>query len=140
MPFREKVAWAMSAILIFFGVRYFHRVIQTSVELGEVAAPSARYIIMYTVAIIVASIIANVVVASTAPEEADLPADEREQRILNQAGHWSGYALAVGAITGLFHFAVNENGNLMFHIIFGSLLLSQIAEYGLQIFLYRRGA
>ena len=139
MSFREKTAWAMGAILIIFGVHYFQRVIGTSLHLGEVAAPNMKYIIFYVVAIIIASIIANILVASASPDEAEEPADEREKTIQDRAGHWSGYVLAVGAVAALFHYSFRPDGNLMFHIVFASLLLSQIAEYGFQIFFFRRG-
>ena len=47
--------------------------------------------------------------------------------------------LAIGAVAGLWHFGWNNDGNMLFHIVFGALMASQVAEYGFQIFLFRRG-
>ena len=139
MSFREKTAWAMGTVLLLAGLWYFQRVIGLSESLGHVAPPSIRFVIGYVVLVVIASIIVNVVIASAAGKEAEAPADERERAIIHKAGHWSGILLAVGAVAGLWHFGWLNDGNLLFHIVFGSLMLSQIAEYGIQIFLFRRG-
>ena len=139
MSFREKTAWGMGTILILAGIWYFQRVIGLSEALGETAAPSIRFVIGYVVLVVIASIVVNVIIASAAGKEAEAPADERERAILDKAGHWSGYVLAVGAVAGLWHFSWLNDGNLLFHIVFGSLMLSQITEYAFQVFLFRRG-
>ena len=139
MSFRERTAWVMGLILIAAGVWYFKRVVGLSMELGHVAAPNIKFVIGCIGLIVIASIVANVVIASQAGKEAEAPADERERTILNKAGHWSGIVLAVGAVSGLWHFGWNSDGNLLFHIVFGSLMVSQLAEYAFQIFLFRRG-
>ena len=139
MSFREKSAWAMAAVLLVAGFWYFQRVIGLSGALGHVAPPNIRFVIGYVILVVVASIFVNIIIASAAGKEAEAPADEREKAILHKAGHWSGYMLAVGAVAGLWHFGWNNDGNLLFHIVFGSLMLSQIAEYAFQVFLFRRG-
>ena len=139
MSFREKTAWGMGLILILAGVWYFQRVIGLSEALGHVAAPNIKFVIGYVVLVVIASIVVNIIIASAAGKEAEAPADEREKVILDRAGHWSGYVLAVGAVAGLWHFGWNSDGNLLFHIVFGALMLSQVAEYAFQIVLFRRG-
>ena len=139
MSFRERTAWIMGLILIAAGVWYFKRVIGLSLELGQPVAPDIKFVIGYVVLVVIASIIANIVIASAAGKEAEAPADERERAVLDKAGHWSGYVLAVGAVAGLWHFGWDNDGNLLFHIIFGALMLSQVAEYAFQIVLFRRG-
>ena len=139
MSFREKTAWAMGAILIAAGILYFQRVIGLSQALGETSAPNIRFVIGYILLVVIASIIVNSMIAGAASKEAEAPADERERAILDKAGHWSGYVLAVFAVAGLWHYSWLNDGNLLFHIVFGALMLSQIAEYGFQIFLFRRG-
>ena len=39
----------------------------------------------------------------------------------------------------LLDYGVDGDGSRLFHIAFASLIISQIAEYGLPILLYRRG-
>ena len=74
------------------------------------------------------------------PKEANAPADERERPLLDRAGHWSGVVLGAGAVTSLLHFFDHQDGVLLFHMIMGSLILSQIAEYAFQITLIRRNS
>ena len=92
----------------------------------------------YIVLVVLASILANILIASASGKEAEAPADERERAILDKAGRWSGYVLAVGAVAGLWHFSWLNDGNLLFHIVFGALMASQTSEYAFQIFLFRR--
>jgi hypothetical protein len=139
MSFREKTAWGMGLILILAGAWYFSNVVSVSNALGHTSPPDLRFFISYVILVVITSIIVNVILAIMSGKEANAPADEREKAILDKAGHWSGYVLAVGAFGGLWHFGWLGDGNLMFHIIFGALMLSQIAEYAFQIFLYRRG-
>lgn len=139
MSFREKTAWVMMIILIVAGLFYFNLIYKVSVEIGQTAPLIPPFVIAYVVLVVVASIVAMIALAISSPSEANAPADEREQALENKAGHWSGYILAIGVITGVLHFGVSGNGNLLAQICFGSLMLSQIAEYGLQIWFYRRG-
>lgn len=139
MSFREKSAWAMAAVLTAGGLFYFDKVIGLSQALGETAPPIIGFVIAYVVLVVIASIIVMSVVAGASGKEADAPPDEREDRILNKAGNWSGYVLAVPAIGALWHYSVHMDGNMLFHLVFASLMASQIAEYVFQIILYRRG-
>ncbi|WOR14089.1 hypothetical protein RYZ27_09950 [Hyphomonas sp. FCG-A18] len=129
----------MSIILALSGIFYFKKVIDASRVLGETAPPIMPFVIAFVVIIIVASTVAMSVIGAASPDEANAPADEREQIILDRAGHWAGYVMGAGVVAGLFHFWVQGDGNLLFHICFASLLLGQIAEYCLQISFYRLG-
>jgi hypothetical protein len=139
MSFREKSAWAMALILIGGAIFYFDKVVSVSRATGVTAPPIIGFIIAYVVLIVIASLIIMSVLAVSAGKEANAPADEREKIISDKAGNWSGYVLAVPALGALWHYSVSMDGNLLFHLIFLSLMLSQICEYVFQIFLYRRG-
>lgn len=139
MSFREKTAWGMSLVLILAGVWYFRKVAAQSVALGYTSPPDLRFFIGYVITVVVASITVAVTLSMLSGKEAEAPADEREKLILDKAGHWSGYILAAGVVAGLWHFGWTGDGNLLFHIAFGALMLSQVAEYVLQIALFRRG-
>ncbi len=89
--------------------------------------------------VVISSVIVMTVLAGSAAREANAPADEREKIIADKAGNWSGYVLALPALGALWHYSVSMDGNMLFHLIFLSLMLSQISEYVFQIFLYRRG-
>lgn len=139
MAFKEKSAWAMMVILIAAGLFYFNLIFKASAALGATAPIIPPFLVAYIVLVVIASIVVMSVIAISAPEEANAPADERERRADNKAGHWSGYILAIGVISGVLHYSVTGDGNLLAQLCFGSLMLSQIVEYGLQIWLYRRG-
>ena len=139
MPFREKTAWAMTVLLTAGGVFYFDKVVRLSRALGETAPPIIGFVIAYVVLIIIGSIILMSALGASSGKEAEAPADERERRIQDKAGHWSGYMLAFAVFGALLNFSVDGDGNMLFHLVFASLMVSQIAEYVFQIVLYRRG-
>ena len=140
MSFREKSAWGMMAVLALAGLYYFKRVIVASLEQGAAVPPSARFLITYIVAVIILSVIVNIAVSASNPNEAEAPADEREALILARAGQYGGIIMGIGVISALWHFAFNQDGNLMFHIVFGSLMTAQFCEYALQVYYLRWGA
>lgn len=138
MSFREKLAWAMSAVLILTGGFYALQVIQQAQALGTTPPPSIGLLIAYVVLVVIGSIIGATGVALSNTEEANAPADERERIIADRAGNWSGWILGFAAISGVLHYWMYEDGRLMFHLVVGGLMVSQIAEYVFEIILHRR--
>lgn len=139
MAFREKSAWVMMALMAAAGLYYLNLALGAGQELGA-AAPPVSIFIPFTLVVIIGSVAAQTILALMAPREAAAPADERERPLLDRAGHWSGILLAAGAASALLHFFFHGDGMLLFHMIMGSLILSQIAEYALQIALIRRAS
>ena len=139
MSFKEKSAWVMMLVMLAGAAYYFNIVWKASNGLRETAPPVLGVIIPYVLLIVALSVVSQIVLGIASHKEAGLPADERERVADDKAGHWSGYVLAIGVITGVLHFCVRGDGNLLAHFCFGALMVSQIAEYGLQIFFYRRG-
>lgn len=137
MSFREKSAWVMGALTLAAGLYYLHIGLAASRELGW-AAPPVMLFMPFTVLVIVASIVAQALLAILTPKEANAPADERERPLLDRAGNWSGLVLAAGAVTSLIFFIRHQDGALLFHGVMASLIVSQVAEYGLQVMLLRR--
>lgn len=139
MTFREKTAWALLVILSVGAWYYANRVIGQSAGMGAIAPPDIQLVISYIVLIVIASIIAMSVIGASNAKDANAPADERERPLIDKAGNWSGIVLGMGIIGGLLHYSVQSDGNMLFHITFGSLMLSQITEYAGVVFLFRRG-
>lgn len=139
MSFREKSAWVMAAVTIAAGLYYLNLLLAGSDGHGATPAPVGIFV-SYTIAVVVASVAAQVVLAVLSPREASAPADERERPLLRAAGSWAGVVLGFGAVTSLLTFLVLRDGNLLFHMVLGSLIVSQVAEYAFQIALFRRGA
>ena len=136
MSFREKSAWVMGALMIVAGLYYWRMVGAASQTIGATAP--AAIVIGFVILVVVGSVVAQILLAVSAPKEANSPADERERRVQASAGNWSGVVLAVGAVLSLGHYMVRADGNMLFHLVMASLIVSQIAEYALHIILVRR--
>ena len=139
LSFREKSAWAMGALFLALTTTYLIDVQPISWRSG-VAPPVDRHFIKIAIATIVGSIIIQSFLAARNPKEADAPADERERAALARAGNLSGLILGFGCIAALMNYLVHPNGDLLFHGILISLLVSTVAESALQILFFRRGA
>jgi hypothetical protein len=139
LSFREKSAWAMGALFLVVTLFYIVDVQPISWRTGE-APPVDGHFIKIAIATIVGSIIIQSLLAGRNPKEADAPADEREQLALARAGNLAGFVLGFGSIAALMNYLAHANGDLLFHGILLSLLLSTVAEYALQIYYFRRGA
>ena len=135
MSFREKSAWVMTIVMTLAGVYYLHLFTKASAALG--ASPPPAIVIPYIILIIIASIIAQSTIAVSSPTEANAPADERERTVQHRAGNWSGIVLSVCIVIAAGHFLVYADGNMLFHLIMGAMMVAQIAEYIFQIALFR---
>ncbi|TRW18202.1 hypothetical protein [Glacieibacterium frigidum] len=139
MSFREKSAWLMGALMLGAGAYYLTMAFAVWGETGSAAPPLALFI-PFTLLVVIASVAGQTTLALLTPREANAPADEREKPLLDRAGHWSGLMLAAGTVTSLLYFFDHQNGVLLFHTIMGSLIVSQLADYALQIALIRRAS
>lgn len=137
MAFREKLAWVMSAALLFGGIFYLRAILSVWSESGELASPGIPLILAYTAFIVITAIVGHIVVVAIAPEDADAPVDERERLIFNRAGHYSSYVIAAGILFSLGLYVFSNSGDLLFHTVFASLLVGHVLEYLLQILFYR---
>ncbi|QNA86917.1 hypothetical protein G4G27_10690 [Sphingomonas sp. So64.6b] len=127
----------MSVIIAGTGVWYYLAITAASRTLGYTAPPTGP-LIGYTVILVTASVVAQIILALLSPKEADAPADERERRIIDRAGNWSGYVLATGVIFALGHFLFFADGNLLFHLVMGAMIVATLADYLFLILLYHR--
>jgi hypothetical protein len=137
MAFHEKSAWIMSLALLLGGIFYFGVVARISSELGHLVPPMLPLVAVYTAVLIAVAIAGHIVIALMAPKEASARLDERERLLAVRAGHHSGSIFGAGVVVSLGLYLFSYDGNLLFYCVFGSLMVSQIAEYGLQIVLYR---
>lgn len=137
MSFREKSAWVMAALTAAAGL-YYLRLLLGAAHAPGAAAPPLGMFVAYTLLVVFGSVAAQAALALLSPRDAAAPADERERPLLQRAGNWSGRLLAAGAVVSLLFFLVRGDGNLLFHMLLGSLIVAQVAEYGFQIALFRR--
>jgi len=137
MPFREKSAWIMSLGLLLGGTIYFGVVIAKTVQLGELVSPRLPLVVIFSIVLVLVAIIGHALAAALAPKDAAAGIDERERRIITLAGHLSAYIFGFGVVMSLGWYLFSYNGDLLFYGVFASLMLGQLAEYVVQIFLYR---
>lgn len=135
MSFREVSAWVMGAVMAVSAAFYLH----LTWEIGGLRTPALAVIAPYVILLIVASIVAQVTLAAMAPREADAPPDERERPLLDKAGNWSGFVLGTGVVGAMLYFLHHGDANLLFHMLMGSMIVSQFAEYAFQVWLLRAG-
>ena len=139
MAFKEKSAWVMTALLTGLGIYYVYDVWQASLAASGTAAPNIALISFTTAMLIAGAVIAHILIAGIAPQDASAPDDERDKIVITRAGNIAGYVLGFGVFASLWHYYFLKDGNLMFHILVVSLIVAQIADYVLTIYFYRRG-
>ena len=137
MAFHEKSAWILSLALLLGGIFYFGVVARISAEIGRLVPPLLPLVAVYTAILVAVAIVGHIVIALMAPKEANAPLDERERQLTVRASHHSGLIFGGGVIVSLGLYLFSYNGDLLFYCVFGSLMISHLAEYGLQIVLYR---
>ena len=137
MSFQEKSAWVMSLALAIGGMFYFTTVSGLSAEINQLAPPIIPAIVVYTLILIIISILGHIAIAVFSPRDADAPLDEREREIFSRSGNFAGYVFGFGVIMSLGMYLFSYSGDALFYGVFASLMISQLAEYAARIFLYR---
>ncbi len=137
MSFREKSASVM-AILMTSAALYYLTLFSAASRAVGTTVPSLAIFIPYVIFVVAASVVAQVALALFSPKEASAPADERERIVEHRAGNWSGIVLSVLVVSALGNFIVYNDGTLLFHLIMGGLMTSQISDYIFRIILLRR--
>lgn len=138
MAFREKSAWIMVAALLVSGALYGQAVLSLSVDLGGLVPPNLPLVVTYTIVLVGIAVAGHVVAGIFSYREADGGMDERERRIVERAAHLSSYVLGAGVVLALGLYLFRQQGHLLFYLVFASLMLSNLAEYAVQILLFRR--
>ncbi|MGI9238704.1 MAG: hypothetical protein ACR2QZ_15000 [Woeseiaceae bacterium] len=137
MPFHEKSAWIMAFLLALLGAAYFYNVIEIWSGTGQLVAPMLPLVVVYTISLVVLAAGGHAVIAVLAPKEANAATDERERLIFDRAGHYSSYVIGAGIVLSLGLYLLLHNGDLLFYMVFASLMMGQIMEYVFQITFYR---
>lgn len=138
VTFTEKSAWVMCGALWITGSLYLRPVIEAVIT-GSAVPVSGPSFIAFVVILVILSIMGHIMVAVANPNDTDHVLDERDHQIAHRAGHWSGLVLGGLVITGLLYYLVNRDGELLFHMMFGAVIVAQFIEYATLIYVYRRG-
>jgi hypothetical protein len=122
----------MALVMVITGILYVWLALQMP------QAPSLVALVPYVLVVVTLSIAVQATLAIFSPAEANAPADERERVAIDRAGNWSGMVLAAGVVLAGGWYLSDPSEPMLFHYVFGSLVVSQIAEYVFQIALFRR--
>jgi len=137
MPFQEKSAWIMTLALLLGGAFYFMTVISMSSAMGRLASPNIPVVVVYTIILVLISILGHTLIALFSPKEANARIDEREKLIFVRASSISSYVFGFCVITALGYYLISNDGDFLFYSVFASLMLAQLIEYVVRIALYR---
>ena len=139
MSFHEKTSWAMAGVMLAGLIYYFTLVDRMSQGMETLAPPVLPVVVTYVIVIVVLSIASHILIAISKPSEADDTMDERDKLIAARAGNIAGVLLGLGVLAGLGAYLFTYDGNLMFHLVFGAMMICQIGEYAARIVYYRGG-
>lgn len=137
VSYKELSAWIMSGALLLSGGLYAYILKTIWNQTGEWVVPLVPFVAM-TVVLVVLSIFGHLIGAILMRSRANEASDERDKAIRQRAGYFSGYILGASVLIVLLATMLNPNGFFIFHAIFACVLLSQIAEYVLQIVFFRQ--
>ena len=134
--FSEKSVWVQFVAMAVVLTGYFVAALVMRQNGVDVLVPYVPLFAAAVVLMIVVLVVGHVIAASTRKVEG---ADERDRLIEWRAEAQSGWILGAGVLSGITAMILNVDSVLVAHILLGSLFLSEMLKYGLQIVAYRRG-
>ena len=138
MAFKEKSAWLMLLVTLAIGSYMTFEVVQTYLVQAQVP-PVLPVFIKVTVVFIVVSVVGQIILAVTNVKQADQQTDEREKVFFRRSKAVAGIVLSSGVVGSLMLFLFVSDGTLLFYSCLLSLVVSQVVEYVVQIWSFRRG-
>ncbi|MEM9057540.1 MAG: hypothetical protein AAGD86_08695 [Pseudomonadota bacterium] len=127
----------MAISLLVGGALYYGAVFAMTAAADTLVPPVLPLVVAYTVCLTVLAVVGHIVIAVLAPKDANAPQDERERQIFSRAAQVASYVIGAGILVSLFLYVLFYSGDLLFHMVFGTLMLAQIVEYAMQIRYFR---
>mgnify|MGYP001816312350 FL=1 len=138
MSFHEKSSWIMFSLISITGLLYLAEVFSLTHN-EKLPPPDAPSLVLYLAAMAVLSIIGHIVIAALAPKDANARLDEREVVIFARAGSIAGHVFSVGVVLSMFLYLLEPNGDILFYCVAATLVISELADCAVKIYLYRIG-
>ena len=137
MSFREKSAWIfLISILLVSGFFLLH----VPWTLTPSSCPHMVQGLLYCIiALVVIEIVAHIVVAIRAPEDARAPKDERERLIDLKAIRVGHYVYVVGSFLAVSTIHLGANVIALGYGILFAFVIGELVNYALRIHYHRRG-
>lgn len=136
-PYEEKSAWVtFLSLTVVFGIYFFVAAQMLTAGLTDVVAPFVPLFIGVVVLLVVVLVVGHIVAALMGRPEAR---DERDQMIERRADSSSGWILGAGVLIAAFCLALPIGRAWIANGLLMALVLSEVVNYGLRLFFYRRG-
>jgi len=140
MTFTEKSSWISFFIIALVYSQYFLYVFEGLANGSMEKVQIFGLFIGATVALIVYQTVLHVILAIFNLKQADEPSDERDRMFATKAGNISGWVLTFAVITiAVTVFIHDLNAMWSANLLILALVVSQLAEYIMTVFYYRRG-
>ncbi len=135
--FEEKSAWiTLLALVAVFGCYFLVAARMLSAGTTETAAPFVPLFIVITVLLVIVLAVGHAVAAIVNRGDAR---DERDSQIERRAESNSSWILAVGVVSAMFALALPIGKAWVANGLLMSLVVSEVANYVLRLYYYRRG-
>ena len=137
MSFREKSAWiSLISILLVSGFFFLH------VPRTLTPSPGPRAVhalLICVVALVVIEVVAHLVVAIRAPQDAQAPKDERERLIDLKATRASHYVSVAGSFLAISTIHLGANAIALGYGVLLAFVVGALVNYAMRIVYHRRG-
>jgi fatty acid desaturase len=135
--FEEKSAWVtLLALVAVFGCYFLMAARMLSAGVTETATPFVPLFIVITVLLVIVLAVGHAAAAIVSGGD---KRDERDQQIERRAESNSGWILAVGVISAVFALALPIGKAWIANGLLMSLVVSEVVNYVLRLYYYRRG-
>lgn len=135
--FEEKSAWiTLFGLVAVFGVYFLIASWMLSAGATDVVAPFVPLFLVITVLLVIVLAVGHAVAALVSRPDGR---DERDQEIERRAESHSGWILAAGVLMAAFGLALPLGRAWIANGLLMALVVSEVVNYGLRLYYYRRG-
>jgi hypothetical protein len=135
--FEEKSAWiTLLGLVAVFGCYFLVAARMLSAGATDVVAPFVPLFIVITVLLVVVLAVGHAIAAIVSRPDGR---DERDQQIEWRAESNSSWILAVGVLAAAFGLALPLGRAWIANGLLMALVVSEVVNYGLRLYYYRRG-
>jgi len=140
ISFKEKSILASFIIILLVYSKYFLYVFQSltagTIDKGEVSGLFIGAII----SLIVYQVVFHIILGILKAKDPDEPNDERDRMISANAGNISGWVLGFAVFVSAGYIFIHDlNALWSANLLMLALVISQLSDYAMQLFYYRRG-
>jgi len=139
MSFREKSAWV--SLLAYLAIYSFYFT-TLGLAFGRGEADGVHFLGLLSksvVLFVVVTVVLTIILAVSAPKDAQTPEDEREKLIKLRANSAGGYVLATGVVIAIGALYFDARSFLVINLLFFALVTFEVFKLAMQLALTRRG-